>query len=136
MILEWAASCTDAEEAGGRPNVTGLGTNGFVIEGHVLPFEIPAPVILCFRFERSDAPGTVLGLNYRVLDPDGTVNEEGRTGIEWNPGSAPQIIDPERIVRVLTVPLLIMGPGQHTIEVWTDGGEAIRLPYVFSVWDL
>ncbi len=136
VILEWASTCQDAEENEGRPNVTGLGANGFTIEGQELPFEIPAPVILCFRFDRSDVPGTVLGLNYRVVGPDGTVSATDRTGIEWNPGTAPQVIDPERIIRVFTIPMLIQGAGQHTIEVWTDGNEAIKLPYAFSIWNL
>jgi hypothetical protein len=56
--------------------------------------------------------------------------------VEWNPGTAPQLVDPERIIRVLTIPMTVRGQGQHTIEVWTDGEESIRLPLLFSTLDL
>jgi hypothetical protein len=78
----------------------------------------------------------VLGLNYRVTDPEGEETGSDRVGVEWNPGTAPQLVDPERIIRVLMIPMLVRGSGQHTIEVWTDGEEPIRLPLFFSILDL
>jgi hypothetical protein len=136
VILEWATTCQNAEEVEGRPNVLGLGANGFFVDQEELPAEIPCPVILAFRFDRSDTPGMVLGLNYRVIDPKGTMTRSDRVGVEWNPGTAPQLVDPERIIRVLTIPMTVRGQGQHTIEVWADGEEPIRLPLLFSTLDL
>jgi hypothetical protein len=136
LILEWAITCQDAEENEGRPNVLGLGANGFFVSEDQLPAEIPCPVILAFRFDRSDTPGMVLGLNYRVTDPQGREIGSDRVGVEWNPGSAPQLVEPERIIRVLEIPMVVRERGQHTIEIWTDGAERIRLPLVFSILDL
>jgi hypothetical protein len=136
VILEWAISCQDAEENEGRPNVSGLGTNGFFITEEQVPAEVPCPVILAFRFDRSDTPGMVLGLNYRVIDPEGIETGSDRVGVEWNPGTAPQLVDPERIIRVLMIPMMVRGRGQHTIDVWTDGAAPIRLPFLFSILDL
>jgi len=135
VILEWAISCQGAEENDGRPNVSGLGANGFFVREEQLPTEIPFPVVLAFRFDQSDTPGMVLGLNYRLIDPEGAEMDSDRVGVEWNPGTAPQLVDPERIVRVLEIPMTVRGPGQHTIEIWADGEEPIRLPLVFSILD-
>ena len=136
VILEWAITCQNAEENEGRPNVLGLGVNGFFVKEEQLPAEIPCPVILAFRFDRSDIPGMVLGLNYRVTDPHGVETGSDRVGVEWNPGTAPRLVDPERIIRVLMIPMMVRGRGQHTIEVWTDLEEPIRLPLLFSILDL
>ncbi len=136
MILEWAISCQDVEENEGRPNVLGLGANGFFVKEEQLPAEIPCPVILAFRFDRSDTPGIVLGLNYRVTDPEGVEIGSDRVGVEWNPGTAPPLVDPERIIRVLVIPIEVRGDGQYTIEVWIDREEPFRLPLLFSILDL
>jgi hypothetical protein len=57
VILEWAISCQDAQGNEGRPNVLGLGANGFFVQEEQLPAEVPCPVILAFRFDPERHPG-------------------------------------------------------------------------------
>ena len=101
-----------------------------------LPVSPTCPVVVCFRPEANDEAGTAFGFNYRVLDPHGAVIDARRTGIEWNRGTAPQVVEPERYYKTLEVEIPVREGGQYAVELWLDGGEPIRLPYLFSAWSL
>jgi len=135
MRIEWASNCQDVVEESGRLSIIGLGVNGYVIEDP-LPVAPVCPVVFCLRPDTDDEAGTAFGLNYRVFDPHGTVIDERRTGIEWARGTAPQVVEPERYYKTLEVEIVVRETGQHTVELWLDGGEPIRLPYLFSAWSL
>ena len=135
MRIEWATNCQDVVEEAGCLSIIGLGVNGYVIEDP-LPVAPLCPVVFCLRPDSDDEAGTVFGLNYRVLDPQGTVIDERRTGIEWDRGTAPQVVEPERYYKTLFVEIPVREAGQHTVELWLDSAESIRLPYLFSAWSL
>jgi len=133
MRIEWAIQCQDVVEEGSRINIVGLGRNGYIIEDE-LPVSPTCPVVVCFRPEADDEAGRAFGFNYRVLDPHGAVIDARRTGIEWNRGTAPQVVEPERYYKTLEVQIEVQQTGQYAVEVWLDGGEPVRLPYLFSAW--
>jgi hypothetical protein len=136
MRIEWATNCRDVIEGPNGLDIIGLGRNGYVIESP-LPIQVPCPVVVCFRPEGDEEAGVVYGLNYQVLDPQGLVIDEGHSGVEWGKRHrAPQVVEPERYYKTLEVPILVRESGQHTIELWLDGGDVIRLPYLFAAWTL
>jgi hypothetical protein len=133
MRIEWAMKCREVQESPSGVDAFGL-DRGYTYVGP-LPVMIPVPVVICFRLDPGDAEtGGATTVHYRVLDPSGTVTDADSSALRWSPSSAPQLVDPERVLKIVHVPFRVDGSGQHAVELWVDNGAAFKIPCQISTF--